>query len=283
MPEFREQIRKSAKVAQQTKISIIMAVFNEEKFLENSLSALMKQTLKPDQIIIVDDGSTDKSLEIIARYPLTIKRLPIKKESSLERYPAVLSAGSKMLKEDFDYVGILDADIILEPEYYEKLIQRFEENSDIGIASGDLLGEPVKGSLLGLTPYAYGANRLYTRKCWVKLNNGKKMKPVPQCDFYHNVYAEMLGFKTKRFAEIRSWHLRPARLGNAFAKGYHAYEFGYYWHYLSLRALRNRSLSMIPGYLKASLSAVKQYPIRVQVRRMQIDRLQRLWHKTSLI
>jgi glycosyltransferase involved in cell wall biosynthesis len=258
------------------KISVIMAVFNEEKFLNKSLTALMNQTLKPSQIIVVDDGSTDKSPEIISKYNVAVLRLPVKKESSIERYPHVLSVGSKKLQENFDYVGIIDADTILEQEYYEKLTQQMTKVPAIGIASGDLVGQASTGPIFGMIPYAYGANRLYTRKCWLKLNNGKIMKPIPQIDFYHNVYAEMLGFKTQRFNDVKSWHLRPTRMGDAFTKGYHAYEFGYYWHYLLLRAIRNRSPAMIAGYLKAQFSQAQEYPIKPFLRQLQNNRLKRI-------
>ncbi len=258
-----------------TNISVIMAVFNEEKFLQKSLDAFMKQTLEPNQVIVVDDGSTDKSPEIIAKYPVTVVKLPVEKEASLERYPYVLNAGSKYLAKDFSYVGILDADTAIEPQYYEKLVHRMEKDKTIGIAGGALYGQPTPAAL-GLMPYVYGANRLYTRKCWIKLNNGKVMKPIPQIDFYHNVYAEMLGFKTKRFDDVQSWALRPSGLGNAFLKGYHAYELGYYWYYLLLRAIRNRAPAMIPGYLKARFSGRPEYPIKPYVRQLQIYRLKRL-------
>lgn len=260
-----------------------MAVFNEEKFLEKCFSALMKQTLKPNQVIIVNDGSTDNSAEIIARYNFQVIELPVEKEANLERYPYVLSVGSRFLQKDFDYVGILDADTILESRYYEKLVQKLEEDKEIGIVGGNLKGQSSTGPILGLIPYVYGCNRLYTRKCWLALNAGKIMKPIPQIDFYHNVYAEMIGFKSKRFDEIKSWALRPpGGLGHAFVKGYHAYELGYYWYYLLLRALRNRALSMIPGYLKARFSGKPEYPIKAYVRRLQTNRLRRLvtsWFK----
>ena len=158
------------------KISIIMAVFNEEKFLDKTLRAITEQTLKPNQIIVVDDGSTDKSPEIIAKYPVTVKRLSIKKDKSLERYPMVLSIGSTLIQDDFDYVGILDADTLIEPDYYQKLTRWMSEDKTIGIAGGQLIGEQEEKSF-GLMPYVYGANRLYSRKCWLKLNGGKMMKP----------------------------------------------------------------------------------------------------------
>ena len=252
-----------------------MAVFNEEKFLPKSLDALMKQSLKPNQIIVVDDGSTDRSPEIISEYAVTSVKLPVKKEASLERYPYVLSSGSEFFTENFDLVGILDADTVIEPKYYEKLVCQMEKDKSIGIAGGVLHGQPAP-TALGLMPYVYGANRLYSRNCWLKINNGKKMKPIPQIDFYHNIYSEMLGFKTKRFEDIQSWALRPSGLGNAFLKGYHAYEFGYYWYYLALRAIRNHAPSMISGYLRATLSNRPQYPIKPYVRRLQLYRLKKL-------
>jgi len=261
------------------KISVLMAVFNEEKFLDKTLSALMKQSLKPNQIIAIDDGSTDKSLKIIAKYPdVAIWRLPVKKDKTLERYPIVLSIGSHALSDDFDYVGILDADTLLETQYYQKLTQRMNADKTIGIAGGQLIGEQA-GKPLGLMPYVYGANRLYSRRCWLKLNDGKVMKPIPQIDFYHNIYAEMLGFKTQRYSDIKSWHLRPTRLGNAFIKGYHSYEFGYYWYYLFLRAIRNRSPLMMAGYLKAKFRNSSEYPIKMHVRRLQTYRMRRLLKK----
>jgi hypothetical protein len=65
-------------------------------------------------------------------------------------------------------------------------------------------------------------------------------------------------------------------LGNAFVKGYHAYELGYYWYYLVLRALRNRAPAMIPGYFKAMFAGRPEYPIKPYVRHLQIYRLRRL-------
>lgn len=262
-------------------ISVLMPVFNEEQFIKQALDALMKQTLKPSQVIVVDDGSTDKTPQMISRYPVTIIKLPVEKEASLERYPQVLSVGSRYLNKNFDYVAILDADTILEPQYYEKLVQRMEQDKTIGIAGGDLLGQPIPVAL-GLMPYVYGANRLYTRQCWIKINQGQVLKPIPQIDFYHNTYAEMLGFKTKRFSDIKSWALRPpSTLGNAFVKGYHAYELGYYWYYLLLRAVRNRKLAMVAGYLKARFSGAKEYPIKEYVRQLQTYRLKRLIRKLA--
>jgi len=261
------------------RISVIVPAYNEEKFVEKSLNSLVQQTLKPRQIIVVNDGSTDQTLKIVSKFPVTIVSLPVKKKAMIERVPYVLKAGSHIL-EDFDYVGILDADTILEPEYYEKLVRCFQKDENLGIAGGKLNNQPSTGLILGLIPYVYGCNRLYTKKCWLKINGGKVMKPVPTWDTYHNILARMLGFKTRRFDYIQSWALRQAGKGKAFNKGYCSYQIGYYWQFLLLRAIKNYSPKMIAGYLKAKFSGEKQYPIKPYVRYLQSCRLKRLLIKS---
>ena len=261
------------------KISVIMPVFNEEQFIEQCLNALIKQTLKPSQIIVVDDGSTDKSADIAAKFGVQLIRLPVEKESMIERLPYVIGTGTKRLN-DFDYLAILDTDTILEPQYYHKLVQKFQEDSKLGIAGGNLIGEGISSDLmLGLVPYVYGCNRLYSKQCWLKINNGKIMKPVPVWDFYHNVYAEMFGYTTKRFTNIKSWALRPPGFKKAFIKGYTSYQIGYYGYFLLLRALRSHSPGLIAGYLKARFTEKSEYPIKQYVRQLQTYRLKKLIHR----
>jgi glycosyltransferase involved in cell wall biosynthesis len=261
------------------RLSVIMPVFNEEKFIEKSLTALMQQTLRPTQIILVDDGSTDRTAELAAKFPVQLISLPKEKKAMMERVPSVIRAGTKHTAE-FDYLAILDADTILEPAYFEKLTQDMAAQPKIGIAGGKLIGPGIStGLMLGLIPYVYGCNRLYTRKCWQALNGGNAMRLVPVWDFYHNVYAEMLGYTTKRYDTAQSWALRPPGYKKAFFNGYVSYQVGYYTWFLLFRAARSRKLGLIAGYLKAQVSSAKQYPIKPYVRALQVQRLKRLLRK----
>jgi biofilm PGA synthesis N-glycosyltransferase PgaC len=256
-----------------------MPVFNEEKYLQKTLTALTKQTLKPIQIIVVDDGSTDASSGIASRFSsIQLIKLPREKKAMIERVPAVLNAGSRLLKE-FDYIAILDADTILEPRYYEKLVAKLETNKKVGIACGKLGGKTQPGLMFGLIPYVYGCNRLYSRACWLRINGGKIMKPVPVWDFYHNIYAEMLGFTTKRYDEIQSWAVRPPGYRKAFFNGFISYQVGYYGYFLLLRAIRGRKPSLVAGYLKAKFCGATQYPVKPYVRYLQNQRMRRLVKK----
>lgn len=257
-----------------------MPVFNEEKYIQKTLTALTQQTLKPAQIVVVDDGSTDASPEIASKFSgIQLVRLPKEKTAMIERVPAVLNAGSRLLKE-FDYLAILDADTIVEPGYYEKLAAKLQNDRKVGIACGKLAGRAQTGLMFGLIPYVYGCNRLYTRECWLRINSGDViMKPVPVWDFYHNICAEMLGFSTQRYDDIQSWALRPPGYRKAFFNGYISYQVGYYGYFLLLRAARNRKPSLLAGYLKAKFSDATQYPIKPYVRYLQNQRIRNLIKK----
>jgi len=258
------------------KISIITPTHNEEENIGKCLQSLVKQSFKPQQIIVVDDGSTDKTLKVVSDYAderFQIVTRPRHKKGDIHRVPYVLREGSRLLDDNFDFVAILDADTVLEKDYYLKLTKALKVQANMGIAGGKLCNQPDTGLILGLLPYVYGCNRVYTRECWMKLNEGKVMKPVPSWDTYHNVYARMLGFNPKRVESAVSWSLRPTRTTPPFLKGYVSYQLGYPMWYLFGRAARNLSPAMSAGYLKALVSGEKQYPTKQFVRQMQVERV----------
>jgi len=176
-------------------------------------------------------------------------------------------------------LGILDADTVLEPEYYEKLVSKLQEDEMIGIAGGKLIGEPSTGLVLGLLPYVYGCNRLYTRKCWLDINDGTKMKVVPALDTYHNIYSRKFGYNPTRFEDVESWTLRPERTSTPFEKGYSSYQLGYHSFFLLGRAVKERAPSMLHGYLVAWFKGEMQYPVKPIVRDMQTSRVKKVLTK----
>jgi glycosyltransferase involved in cell wall biosynthesis len=264
-------------------LNVIIPVYNEEKNLPYCLKSLANQTLKPSKVIIVNDGSTDRSVEIVNSFKdetyhiLNLQRTDVDASTygvSL-RYAWILSRGSKKLSKDFDYVAILDADTVLEPRYYEKLIQKLEENPKLGIVGGAYLNQPDPGLTLGLLPFVYGCNRVFTRQCWLDINDGFVMKVVGRPDTYQHLRAKMLGYNPQRFDDVKSYCLRPAIL-EMFGAGYFSWMLGYYPWYLLLRAVRNHSPRMVAGYLKAWTVKQVQYEVKPLVRRTQVERIKRI-------
>ena len=113
------------------KVSIIVPVYNAEKYLEKALNSLVSQTLPDIEIICVNDGSTDNSLEILERFSNLDERIVVVTQPNSGQSVA-RNLGLKLAKGE--YIGFLDADDWVEPDTFEKLY--FKANgSDISICS----------------------------------------------------------------------------------------------------------------------------------------------------
>lgn len=110
------------------KVSIVVPIYNVEKYLEKCLDSLANQTLKDIQIILVNDGSTDNSGEIAKEYAEKYKKmLYIEKEngglSDARNYGMKYATG--------DYIAFLDSDDYIEKETYEKMYNKaVQDNAD---------------------------------------------------------------------------------------------------------------------------------------------------------
>lgn len=124
------------------KIAIVSPVRNEEEFIEFTLSSIARQTVKPAQWIIVDDGSSDRTFEIASRYAaehewITVVRKPDRGERAVG--PGVVEAfnfGLAHVHSDADFICKMDGDIELPDRYFESLLEKFDVDAELGAASG---------------------------------------------------------------------------------------------------------------------------------------------------
>lgn len=114
------------------KVSVIVPVYNVEKYIDKCLSSLVNQTLKEIEIIIVNDGSPDNSQDIIDRY---VKKYPKKVKSYIKENGGQGSARNFGLeKAEGEYIGYVDSDDYVELDMYEKLYNKaIKNNLDIAI------------------------------------------------------------------------------------------------------------------------------------------------------
>jgi glycosyltransferase involved in cell wall biosynthesis len=108
-----------------TKVSIIVPVYNAEKHLKECLDSIINQTLKEIQIIIINDGSTDNSKEIILHYVRQDNRITFI-DSENEGVSAARNKGIE--KSAGRYLGFVDADDYITPGMYQRLFEIAEEN-----------------------------------------------------------------------------------------------------------------------------------------------------------
>jgi glycosyltransferase involved in cell wall biosynthesis len=114
------------------KVSIITPTYNGEKFIERAIKSVLWQTFKDWEMIIVDDGSKDNTVEIVKKYveqDLRIKLIELKENTGGPAIPRTIAC--KEAKGD--YIAFLDQDDLYYPEYLELKIKYLDENPKVTI------------------------------------------------------------------------------------------------------------------------------------------------------
>jgi len=219
---------------------LVTGVRDEEKFLPGLLESVKSQTLKPALWVIVDNESRDNSAAIIAQAAeendwIELFQVPADEEYGLFSHSVPLHAGfkeavSRAARKNipYRYLGVLDADILLEEAYYEKLVQYMEDSPDLGITSGRLCivdGEKVTPEFSGEQPR--GPCRLYRREYLEAI--GGTVPVSPNWDTDTDVLAELRGWRIAVLDEARAIHRRPTHTRKGLLRGY--FRRGKCFHY----------------------------------------------------
>lgn len=116
-----------------TKLSIIVPVYNVEKYLPKCLESLIKQTLKDIEIICVNDGSMDNSLAILKEFASRDSRIRI---IDNQHQGVAKTRNTGIEQSSGEYIGFVDSDDYIDIDFFEKLYNSAtKSNSDIAIAS----------------------------------------------------------------------------------------------------------------------------------------------------
>src|SRR5271157_2280376 len=109
------------------KVSVIVPVMNQEKKIEQCIVAILSQTLKPYEVIIVDGHSTDRTVEIAKRYPVRI---------IFENYGTIGGARQVGVEStQGDYVAFTDSDCMPEKDWLKNLVKGFDDHI-VGVGGG---------------------------------------------------------------------------------------------------------------------------------------------------
>lgn len=101
-------------------LTVYIPCFNVERYIETSIRCLLSQSHAPDEILIVDDGSTDRTLEIASRFPVRVIRHGRNRGLAAARNTAFANARNEL-------VGAIDADVFAEPNWLEHLLRHFSD------------------------------------------------------------------------------------------------------------------------------------------------------------
>ncbi len=148
------------------KISVLMAVYNGEKYLGQSINSILNQTWKDFEFVIIDDGSTDNSLKIINSY----RDSRIRIISSEKNYGVAHARNIGLEQCTSEYIAIMDADDVAVPERLEVSYRFLQENNDIDGIYGKILHLNLDGRLSESTYPMVCSDYKYI-KAYMILNN----------------------------------------------------------------------------------------------------------------
>ena len=108
------------------KVSIIVPVYNVEKYLKSCLKSILEQRLSDIEIICVDDGSTDHSGRILDEFAASDKRIKVVHKENAG-YGVAMNVGLELATGE--YIGIVESDDMIAPAMYEELYRKASENN----------------------------------------------------------------------------------------------------------------------------------------------------------
>jgi len=200
---------------------LITPAHNEERFIAKTLESMVAQTLLPERWVIVDDGSTDRTAEIVQgyaeRFPwIEVLQRPQRADRSFAGKVHAFNAGLERVRAlQFDVIGNLDADLSFDADYLEFLIRKLREDPKLGVAGTPFTEkdnyDSAKDSFEGENHVAGGC-QLFRRQCFEDIG-GYIPNPAGGIDWIAVTTARMKGWKTRSFPDKRFHHYRT--LGTA--------------------------------------------------------------------
>lgn len=174
--------------------ALITVAWNEDEFIEKTILSVVGQNILPKIWVIVNDGSTDRTEEIINKYAVAYSWIdiisiePHSSHSFASKVRGFLAAYERIRSIDFDIIGNVDADISFEPNYFEFLLDKFESDPRLGVAGTPFVedGRHYDYRFTSIE-HVSGACQLFRREC----------------------YEEIGGYKPIKEGELIGWQLQP--------------------------------------------------------------------------
>jgi glycosyltransferase involved in cell wall biosynthesis len=252
---------------------LVTAAYNEELYIERAIRSVIVQSRPPKAWVIVSDGSTDRTDEIVREYAachsfIRLHRITKPHARNFGAQVDAINTGVALLNgEEYGYIGNLDADITLEPTYFERLLQKFEGDADLGLAGGwiceDRRGHfpPRKHNSVRSVPHAI---QLFRRNCFESLG-GYVPFPYGGPDWHAEVLTRMKGWRVRAFPELPVFHHRPTGTGAGllrywYREGFADYSLGSHPMVEVLRCIRRlKAKPLIIGALLRLSGFVSAY------------------------
>ena len=279
---------------------LITPARNEENSIQKTIESVINQSVLPVKWVIVSDASEDGTDEIVRKYCDSYKfihflRKETRNETGFASKVCAFNAGLQCITEkNFDYIGNLDADIVLEPSYFEAVLKELESNPKLGIAGGRVyenIGHRIFERKSSITSVA-GAIQLFRTACYEQVGGYIPLKNGG-IDTAAEIIARSKGWEVKTLMNVPVFHTGPVLTGSGpvlkrkFFQGVTHYQLGYkplfetvrQAYRISEKPFLTSSLARLSGYFWAYLKQKEillPYDTVQFFHREQIDRLEKM-------
>jgi poly-beta-1,6-N-acetyl-D-glucosamine synthase len=279
------------------KYVLITPARNEAQFIELTIKSVVAQTVRPLKWVIVSDGSTDGTDEIVNKYVahhrwIELVRMPERRERHFAGKVHAFNAGYAKVKNlDYDLIGSLDADISFDPNYFSFLLGKLAEDPALGLVGTPFKDKTIYDYRFVSIEHVSGACQFFRRECFEQIGGYVPVKSGG-IDHIAVITARMKGWKTRTFTDKICLHHRnigSAERGTLRAKfrdGTLDYALGGHpmWELFRTAYQMTREpyviggLALLAGYVTASIRRLER-PVSDELvefrRREQMQRLKK--------
>lgn len=196
---------------------LVTPVRDEAATIGRTIDSVLQQSRAPREWVIVSDGSSDGTNDIVAAQAerhrwIRLVALPPRRERSFAAVVHNTQLGIRHLQvNDYLYLGLLDADVVFQADYFEQLIDRLEANPRLGVTGGVVLDVGTARRLPVNRLDVPGAVQFYRRTCFERIG---RLYPIPEggWDALACAMARMHGFETRLMVDLVVDHLKPRNI-----------------------------------------------------------------------
>ena len=275
---------------------------NEEAFIEKTIHSVAAQTVRPKKWVIVSDGSTDRTDDIVQELAKTYTFISLLRRSNAgnqrscgSKVKAFHAGYQELTGIPHEFVGNLDADVTFAPEYFEQLLTRFQANPRLGIGGGiihELIGDSFVPQWISSNSVA-GAVQLFRRDCYDQIGGYFPVRLGGE-DAAAEITARARGWEVQTFDELPVRHYRKVSSGEGslvrtklrhgmshYALGYHPlFEMVRNAYKFSERPYLVGSVLMTVGYWWALVNRIERELPEDVIRYLHLEQTRRLWSST---
>lgn len=208
------------------RIYIVIPAYNEARFIGKTLESLATQSFLPEKLVVVDDGSTDRTAKIVREFSTNYSFISLIEKTSQDTTHApgskvikAFNSGLSSLDENYEIICKFDADLIFPPDYLEKIVSHFRSNPQAGMAGGfctiEKNGNWVLENLTG-KDHIRGALKAYRKACFKEIG---KLPEAMGWDTVDELLAQFHGWQVITDPNLLVKHLKPTGASYSNASG----------------------------------------------------------------